>query len=181
MKKASVSKRKTTKTTKAAAKTGGAKMAKVSENSSSKMAQGCCSKEVSLFLLRIAIGWVFLYAGLTKLLDPSWTSAGFLPNAQTFSGFYAWLASPENIAWVDVLNKLGLTLIGAGLMTGTLTRYASIAGILLMALYYFPGLNFPYVEHSFLVDQHIVYILVLAVLLKYNAGKYWGLDAVIEK
>ena len=41
-----------------------------------------------LFLLRVSLGWLFLYAGLTKLLDPTWTSEGYLTGAKAFTGFY---------------------------------------------------------------------------------------------
>lgn len=140
-----------------------------------------CTKEFALFLLRVGLGWLFLYAGLTKLLDPTWSAAGFLQGAKTLPDFYHWLASPENIAWVNVLNKMGLTLVGAGLITGTLTRYAASFGILIMALYFLPGLDFPYVQHGLLVDDHIVYIFALFVLLKYDAGRYYGLDKIIQK
>ena len=32
----------------------------------------------ALVSLRLVVGWVFLYAGVTKLLDPSWTARGYL-------------------------------------------------------------------------------------------------------
>ena len=97
----------------------------------------------SLFLLRITLGWLFFYAGITKILNPEWSSAGFLGTAQTFGNFYDWLASAQNIGWVNFLNEWGLTLIGAGLIFGTLTRLASYFGILMMVVYYFPGIDFP--------------------------------------
>ena len=46
-----------------------------------------------------------------------------------------------------------------------------------MLLYYFPILNFPYVgERYFLVDQHIVFALILILFASINAGAIWGLD-----
>ena len=33
---------------------------------------------VVVTLLRIAIGWHFLYEGVVKLLNPNWSSAAFL-------------------------------------------------------------------------------------------------------
>lgn len=135
----------------------------------------------SLFLLRIALGWLFFYAGITKILNPDWTAAGFLGNAQTFPDLYGWVANAQNIGWVNFLNEWGLTLIGAGLIFGTLTRLASYFGILIMLLYYFPGADFPYVEHGFIVDDHIIYIFVLSTLTYFQAGQYWGFDVSLKK
>ncbi len=140
---------------------------------------GWCTKEFSLFLLRVSLGTLFLYAGITKLMDPTWSAEGFLQGAKTFQGMYSWFASPENIGWVNSLNSWGLTLIGAGLITGTLIRYTCAFGVLIMALYYFVGLDFPYVDHGFIVDDHVVYIFALLVLAKFNAGKYFGIDKLI--
>lgn len=99
-------------------------------------------KSVALLLLRVSMGWFFLHAGLTKVLDPNWTSAGFLQSSITFPVIYDWFAASYNIGWVDLLNQWGLTLVGAGLITGAFTRVASCAGIILMVLYYFPTLVF---------------------------------------
>lgn len=135
----------------------------------------------TILTLRIAIGWLFLYAGLAKLLNPQWTAAGYLKGAKTLPGLYAWLAASQNIGWVNFLNEWGLTLIGLALILGVLTRYASWAGIAMMALYYLPVLHFPYVgDTSYLVDEHIIYILVLLVLSFAHAGNYWGLDKFIR-
>jgi thiosulfate dehydrogenase [quinone] large subunit len=131
---------------------------------------------VSVFLLRVCLGVLFFYAGLSKILDSEWTAAGFLASSKTFSSFYAWFASAANIAWVDFLNQWGLFLIGLALIFGLLTRIASFAAILLMLLYYFPGLDFPYVDHGFLVDDHIIYIFALFLLISLRAGQYFGLD-----
>jgi len=129
--------------------------------------------------LRLALGWLFFYAGITKVVDSSWSAEGFLNGAKTFSSFYAWFALPSNIGWVNLLNEWGLTLIGIALILGIATRLASYAGIMLMALYYIPGLSFPYVNNGLLVDQHIIYILVLCLIIKNKEHYYWGLQKLI--
>lgn len=135
-------------------------------------------KSLLLFLLRLTLGWLFLYAGLSKVLDPQWSSVGFLTNAKTFGPLYDFFASESNIVWIDFANKWGLTAIGAGLITGAFTTFASIAGIILMVLYYFPVLDFPYAgANGYLIDDHIIYIFSLAIFIKYKAGQSWGLDA----
>jgi len=140
------------------------------------------SQKKAVFLLRMALGALFLYAGIAKLMNPEWTSVGYLAGAQTLSGFYGWLALPQNITWVDMLNEWGLFLVGATLMLGVGTRIAASLGVLIMALYYIPTLNFPYAgEHAYIVDEHIIYIAGFIVLVVFNAGIYWGIDGMIQR
>ena len=138
--------------------------------------------KLSLFFLRISLGWILLYAGVTKLLDPSWSAAGYLNNAQTFSGLYAWLASDQLLPIVNILNEWGLTLIGLSLVLGAFTRISSLAGALLMLLYYFPALNFPIANsHYYLIDYHIIFIIDLILLHFTEAGDFLVLDRMIKK
>ena len=135
------------------------------------------SQQVILTLLRLSIGWLFLYAGVTKVIDPSWSAAGYIGNAQTFHTFFAWLAQPNILPFVNFLNEWGLTLLGVALILGVFVRVASLASFVLMVLYYLPILNFPHAgDHSFIVDEHVIYMLVLLLLYYFNAGRYFGLD-----
>lgn len=130
-----------------------------------------------LLLLRLAMGWIFFYAGVSKIINPDWSAAGYLGNAKSFQSLFSWFASPENIGWVNILNEWGLTLVGVALILGIFVKWASIAGIVLMALYYLPILDFPKVgANAYLIDDHIVYILVFLLFIKTEAGKYMGLD-----
>ena len=138
-------------------------------------------KEAFLFVLRISLGWLFLYSGLMKLYTPEWSAIGLLTNANTFPDLYNWFASDANIGWVNFMNVWGQILIGLGLVSGTLTRLASIFGALMMALYYFPSLEFPYVAHGFIVDEHIIYALALAVLANQRAGQFVGIDKYLSE
>ncbi len=137
---------------------------------------------VSMILLRVALGWFFFYSGLNKVMTPDWSAAGFLGGAETFQGLYSWFGAEANIGWVSFLNKWGQLAIGLGLVTGTLVRLASYSGALMMLLYYFPSLNFPYSgEHGFLVDDHIIYALAFLLLAQLSAGKQLGIDYLLEK
>lgn len=134
-------------------------------------------QKISLFLLRISMGWLIFYAGITKVLNPEWSAAGYLKGAKTFVGFYQWLTSPGILPIVNFLNEWGLTLIGISLILGIGVRLSSIFGAALMLLFYFPVLNFPYPNpHSFLVDEHIIYALVLLLLAGFRTGRIWGLE-----
>lgn len=133
------------------------------------------SQKVSLVLLRISLGVVFFYAGITKVLEPEWSAAGYLGGAKAFTGFYDWLASPGVLPLVNFLNEWGLTLLGASLLLGVGVRLASHLGAALMVLYWLPlGLPYPN-EHAFIVDEHIVYAAGLLVMAAYRAGRIFGL------
>jgi thiosulfate dehydrogenase [quinone] large subunit len=60
----------------------------------------------SLVLLRILIGWHFLYEGVIKVYSPSWSAKGYLLSATYMESFFRWLASESMISIVDTLNLL---------------------------------------------------------------------------
>jgi uncharacterized membrane protein YphA (DoxX/SURF4 family) len=96
-------------------------------------------KKTVITIIRAAIGWHFLYEGLSKLFMENWSAQSYLANSTGFlSGFYHWLASLESMVGVfDFLNIYGLILIGLALFLGIFIRLASAGGILLLLLYYF--------------------------------------------
>lgn len=142
----------------------------------------------TLVILRMIIGWHFLYEGLVKLFNPYWSSAGFLLEAKgMFKGLATSLvASPTSLKVVDFLNEWGLILIGAGLIVGCFTRMASISGIVLLLLYYIfhpPLIGYTYttpVEGSYLiVNKVLIELFALLVLTVFPTGKILGLDRLI--
>ena len=128
-------------------------------------------------MLRLTLGWMFLYAGITKLINPAWTAAGYLSGAKTFPELYAFFMRPDILPVIDFLNMWGLTLIGAALILGIFVRLASVAGLLLMILYYLPILQFPHPNpNSYIVDQHIIFMAAFLILAAFRAGRVWGLE-----
>lgn len=134
------------------------------------------SSALLLFLLRVAVGWLMFYAGITKILDPAWSAAGYLSSSKTFPALYAWFAGPSILPFVNFVNEWGLTLLGISLILGIGVRFGSILGAILMLLYYFPVLEFPFVEHGFIVDDHIIYTVVFAFFAAVRAGRWYGLE-----
>lgn len=131
----------------------------------------------TLLFLRLALGWIFLYAGITKLLNPFWTADGLLNHAQTLPSFYHWLANPNLLPTVNAINKWSLFLLGVSLLIGLFVGLSSRLGIVLMTLYYLPQLNFPYAGKNYLfIDEHVIFVLVLLILIQTKAGQIWGLD-----
>lgn len=130
----------------------------------------------ALFLLRVAMGWLFFYAGITKVLNPAWSAAGYLQGAKSFTAFYGSMLHPALLPIVNFMNEWGLTLLGVSLLLGIFVRFSTILGVVLMALYYL-ALDFPYPNpNSLVIDQHIIYIFALIVLNAFRAGRVWGLD-----
>lgn len=132
-------------------------------------------QKIFLFLLRILMGWMFFYAGITKILDPKWTAAGYLKGAKVLTGFYYWLAGPNILPAINFVNEWGLTLLGVSLILGVFTRISSILGVLLMILYWVPlGLPHPN-PHAYIVDEHIIYAAVLLFFASLESGQILGL------
>jgi thiosulfate dehydrogenase [quinone] large subunit len=132
-----------------------------------------------IFLLRVAIGWVFLWAAIRQIPDAKWSAAQFLSGAKTFPGFYAFFLQPEILPITNVLVKYGHLLLGLSLMAGLCVRLSSGFGALLLMLYYFPRLDFPYVGGgvtNLIVEYHLVYALVLVYLGAIRAGRFGGLE-----
>lgn len=142
-------------------------------------------KKILLSILRIAIGWHFLYEGLSKLLAGNWSAYSYLENTSGFlSGFYHWLASdPSIVNVVDFLNIWGLILIGLALFTGIFIRLAAISGVLLLLLYYFayPPFGSSVFRASegqlFLVDRNFIEAIALLFLV-FVKDRGYGLYAL---
>ncbi len=142
----------------------------------------------ALVILRVAIGWHFLYEGIVKVLNPYWSSAGFLLEVKgIFKGLATSIvANPGTLSFVDFVNKWGLILIGLGLIAGCLTRIASISGMALLFLYYIfhpPFIGYAYttpVEGSYLlITKNLIELFALFVCTMFPTGRIIGLDRLI--
>lgn len=145
---------------------------------------------ITLVLLRILIGWHFLYEGVVKLFDRDWSSVGYLTDSNgLFSGIFYSLASNQKIIQIiDLMNIWGLILIGLGLMLGLFTRFSLISGIVLLSLYYLshpPLANYEYLlpreGHYLIVDKNLVEIFAMIVLLVFPTGQIIGVDRLLNK
>lgn len=156
----------------------------------------------ALAVLRIAFGVTFLWAFLDKALalgfstgaqlaedgsragvdfmaqDAAWLSGGsptegFLtfgvPADNPFHGFFGSLAGQ---AWVDWLFMAGLLGIGVSLLLGVAMRIGTAAGALMYAFMYAAVIP---LENNPVVDDHLIGVIVMAVLALGAAGTTWGL------
>jgi uncharacterized membrane protein YphA (DoxX/SURF4 family) len=142
-----------------------------------------------LAVLRIIIGWHFLYEGLVKIADPSWSAAGYLEQSRyILPGLFHWMAeSPGILSVINFINIWGLILVGLGLILGLLTRAAAIAGAALLGLYYLA--NPPFVTSSYgagmeghylLIDKNLIEAITLVVIAIFPTGLFIGLDGLLR-
>ncbi|NDP21266.1 MAG: DoxX family membrane protein [Paludibacter sp.] len=144
----------------------------------------------ALVTLRTLIGWYFLYEGLIKLFNSNWTSLGYLKDSK------GWFAPAFNLLtsdkWlmtlVDFINIYGLLIIGLFLILGFFARYAEIASIIFLSLYYLshpPLIDVNYMlptEGSYLwVDKNLIILCAVVVLMLFPSSKLVGLDRLVFK
>ncbi len=143
-----------------------------------------------LVVLRVLIGWHFLYEGLVKLVNPNWSSVGFLLDSEGIfkDQFHSLAANPNILNATDFLNIWGLIAIGLSLILGLFSRYAIMAGIILLSFYYlshppFIGLKYAMpMEGSYLiVNKILIELVALVILLLFPTAKQIGLDRFIFK
>ncbi|UCF19476.1 MAG: DoxX family membrane protein [Gemmatimonadota bacterium] len=143
---------------------------------------------VALVTLRTLVGWHFFYEGLAKIVNPYWTSAGYLAESKWWFSklFVSLAANPTPLGVVDFVNKWGLLLIGLGLLLGCLTRVATVGGMVLLFLYYiaappFVGLSYgiPAEGAYLVVNKVLIELAALWVLLVFPTGRIIGLDRLI--
>jgi len=138
-----------------------------------------------LGLLRLVMGFVFLWAfvdklfgfGFTTTADKAWLvggspTSGFLQFG-VHGPFASFFQSLAGVPLVDWLFMLGLLFIGTSLMLGIFMRLGGWAGIAMLVLMYLAvGLS---PANNPFIDDHIVFILVITILVLTNSGQYLGL------
>jgi thiosulfate dehydrogenase [quinone] large subunit len=154
-----------------------------------------------LGVLRLALGWIFLWAFLDKTFalgystgvdpetgavdrfgDAAWINGGsptegYLSFATSgpFAGLYQSFAGA---VWADWLFMLGLLGIGLALMLGVALRITAVCGVLLTVLMWssvLPPANNP------IIDDHIIEALVFVVLALAGAGYTLGIGKQYER
>ncbi|MEU7587838.1 DoxX family protein [Micromonospora sp. NPDC049230] len=132
--------------------------------------------------IRIALGWVFLWAFLDKLFGwgfatpsaRSWLNggsptAGFLGGSEgPFSGFFTAIAGN---AVTNVLFMGALLAVGTALLLGIGMRLAAIGGAILVVMMWAAVL--PPSSNPFM-DDHLIYAAILIVLALLGAGNTLG-------
>jgi thiosulfate dehydrogenase [quinone] large subunit len=153
--------------------------------------------QLAVAVLRVAVGIIFLTAGLEKLLGAeNWSAAGFLQfgtagtlgwpwftgdpvEGQVFNpthDFWVGLAGNETaMSVINILVPFGQVGIGIGLILGLFTRFAAAMGTLMMLLFFVAAWDFAFG----IVNQHLTYALVTFVLGYLGSGNFYGVDGVL--
>lgn len=137
-------------------------------------------QKIIIVSMRLVMGFIFLWAFIDKLFglgfattaDKSWINggsptSGFL-NFGVKGPFADIFHSLAGVAIIDWLFMLGLLFIGLTLLSNKFIKWGCLAGSAMLLLMYL-SLLLP--ENNPIVDEHIVYILVLALIYTDNKNK----------
>ena len=147
------------------------------------------SAMIAITVLRVIVGWHFLYEGIAKLTSSSWSAAGYMRASRgPFAAFFKWIASnPQMLDNTNLITMYGLTIVGVLLMLGLFTRLAAIAGIGFILMFYLcnpPFVGYFYsipTEGSYLiVNKNLVELCALAVIFLTRSGLFAGLDRILH-
>ena len=136
----------------------------------------------SLVLLRLAISYIWLTAGVSKLLNPQFINT-FPSTLDTFaknthfdfySGFLKQYIMPHSYIFAQ-LTIWGEILTGIAFLLGFPMIIAVLAGIFMNVNYYLVATSTP--------SQFINILLIFSQFVAYatGAGNSWGLSAQIKK
>ena len=144
---------------------------------------------ISLTVLRVLVGWHFLYEGISKMINPYWSSAAYLLDSKwLLSGVAKTIVgNPTLLSISDNVNMWGLTLVGVLLLLGLFARYASVTGMVLVLLYYFFAPPFFGLEYSkpaegsyLIVNKNLIEACALWVLYAFPTSHNLGLDRFFQ-
>lgn len=147
------------------------------------------SAMIAITVLRVIVGWHFLYEGIAKLTSPTWSAVGYLKASRgPLSGLFRWIASqPHLLDNANLITMYGLAIVGLLLMLGLFTRLAAVGGIILILLFYLanpPFIGYFYAlpsEGSYLiVNKNLVELCALLVILLTRSGLFAGLDRILH-
>lgn len=137
-------------------------------------------------VLRVTIGWVFLFGFLDKNFgwfeykfgedtlgttsdqawkfgttdnDPTWGFLNFGTQGKYFGEFFRDNVAGEQITiWLFMLGLLG---VGVAMLLGIFRKIAAISGALMMTMMWLASLPLP---NNPILDDHVIYAVVLLVL-----------------
>lgn len=139
-------------------------------------------------LLRILIGWHFLYEGIMKLYNPDWTAFGYLATAQgPLKSIFSAMANESIIGLIDNLNMAALIIVGITLLLGVFERIGAVVGIGLLGMYYlahppFPGLTQLNVEGNYwFVNKNLIELVALVLIYFVPTGHKFGLHYIKKR
>ena len=156
---------------------------------------------IFLGLLRLALGWTFLWGALDKMFglgfdtcrteegsidtmcdaaffaggSPTWGYLNFGTQGSKTSGLFTWLATdnPGDIGLVDFLYLGALLIAGVTFLLGIAMRLGAFAGGGLMVSIYLAGSVGP--EFNPFMNENLIYAIAMVALVGLGAGRHLGL------
>ncbi|MBI4407372.1 MAG: DoxX family membrane protein [Candidatus Kerfeldbacteria bacterium] len=135
--------------------------------------------------VRITMGSIFLWAFFDKLFGLGFATTAdkaWITGASPTSGFLTY-GTQGPLAWIyqvlagnpviDWIYMIGLLAMGLGLVLGIMVRLAGYGAIAFMVILW-TAVLFP--ENNPLIDEHVVYALVLLWLTRTDTTKQFGLS-----
>ncbi len=151
-------------------------------------------KEDLFAILRVFMGWIFLWPFLDKLFGLGFSTAsenawilgisptyGFLAMATKgpFSPIFKAIAGNFFIDWIFMI---GLLFVGICLILGVAKKISCYSGVLMLLLMWLAVLP---PEHNPVIDEHIIYGLMLIILTKmktpYSLSSWWSSLKIVKK
>ena len=154
-----------------------------------------------LGLLRLALGWTFLWGALDKMFglgfdtcrteegaidtmcdaaffaggSPTWGYLNFGTQGSKTAGLFTWLATdnPGDIGVADFLYLGALLIAGITFILGIAMRLGTFAGAGLMVSIYLASSVWP--QFNPFLNENLIYALVMIALAAVGAGRYLGL------
>jgi thiosulfate dehydrogenase [quinone] large subunit len=136
-----------------------------------------------LVMMRLAVGWWMLHAGLDKFLAWPFNAGWFVGGAAagtTLGPVVTLFAEGAALSFVNIMVPLGQTLIGLGLVLGALTRLAAFFGAMLMTFFYFINGETGGWAHG-LVTGELLGVLLFAMIATLGAGRVLGVDSYLAE
>jgi len=139
-------------------------------------------------LLRVLIGWHFLYEGIVKIYNPDWTAMGYLATAQgPLKSVFNALTQDHFISWIDGINMAALIVVGLCFILGVFEKKAAIIAIGLLTMYYlahppFPGTLQVNVEGNYwFVNKNLIELVACLVIFYLPTGHRFGIQRLFIK
>ena len=149
-----------------------------------KIEQGYTKAQMTwLMMLRLFIGWHFMYEGLVKIMNPKWTSLPYLLDSKgPAASFFIKLTQDDSLmTTINFLNEWALLLIGLGLTLGCLYRLSSVGGMILLASFVGASYMMPF-EGSYLwIDKNLVEFAALGLMCVFPTSQIIGFDRVLGR
>lgn len=142
-----------------------------------------------LGLLRIAIGWYFLWAFLDKTFGLGYSTpseGAWIDGGSPTTGYLSAVEGPfgslfNDLAgqtWVDWLFMIGLLGIGVALILGIGMWIAAGSAAVLLLLMYAASLP---LETNPIIDDHVTQAITVVALAMLGAGRYLGLGRAWQR